>query len=206
MGNPPSPKKIGIMGGTFNPIHNGHLLLGERAYEQFGLDEVWFMPSKKQPHKENDLSITDDERIRLVEKAIEGNPHFVLSTMEFEREGFTYTADTLSLLHKELPQTSFYFIIGGDSLYTIEKWYLPEVIFEHANIIATGRDGIDEPLVLQKITELKERFQANIHYLKVPRIDISSNDIRQLLRNTSSVRYMVPDNVYQYILEKELYR
>ncbi len=206
MGNPPSPKKIGIMGGTFNPIHNGHLLLGERAYEQFGLDEVWFMPSKKQPHKENDLSITDDERIRLVEKAIEGNPHFVLSTMEFEREGFTYTADTLSLLHKELPQTSFYFIIGGDSLYTIEKWYLPEVVFEHANIIATGRDGIDEALALRKITELKERFQANIHYLKVPRIDISSNDIRQLLKNESSVRYMVPDNVYQYILEKGLYR
>ena len=110
-------RKIGIMGGTFDPIHIGHLILGEAAYEQFGLDEVWFLPAGNPPHKRNRAGQAKDaQRVEMVRRAIASNPHFVLCTKEMKDEGYTYSYRTLEAMRKEHPGTEFYFIIGADSL------------------------------------------------------------------------------------------
>ncbi len=121
--------KIGIMGGTFNPIHFAHLILAESAYEELNLDKILFMPSKKPPHKLNESIESDEHRIQMIQLAIKSNPHFDLSCVELEREGITYTADTLEELNRNYPQDEFYFIIGADSLFQIEDWWHPEQIF-----------------------------------------------------------------------------
>ena len=103
-------KKIGIMGGTFNPIHNAHLMMAQAAYEQYKLDEVWFMPSKNPPHKQKQDILSDEHRKRMIQFAIDEIPHFVFSDMELKRQGTTYTCDTLEQLHKDLPEAEIYFI------------------------------------------------------------------------------------------------
>lgn len=116
-------RKIGIMGGTFDPIHIGHLILGEAAYEQFGLDEVWFLPAGNPPHKRNRAGQAKDaQRVEMVRRAIASNPHFVLCTKEMKDEGYTYSYRTLEAMRKEHPGTEFYFIIGADSLFYFDEW------------------------------------------------------------------------------------
>ena len=122
-------RKIGIMGGTFDPIHIGHLILGEAAYEQFGLDEVWFLPAGNPPHKRNRAGQAKDaQRVEMVRRAIASNPHFVLCTKEMKDEGYTYSYRTLEAMRKEHPGTEFYFIIGADSLFYFDEWKNPERI------------------------------------------------------------------------------
>ena len=131
--------KIGILGGTFDPIHNGHLALGKQAYEQFSLDEIWFMPSGHPPHKKGRLVTEGKEREDMVKLAIASVPYFVYSDFELKREGNTYTAQTLSLLKEVYPQHEFYFIIGADSLYEIEQWYHPEMVMKQAVLLVAAR-------------------------------------------------------------------
>ena len=120
--------KIGIMGGTFDPIHNGHLLIGIQAKEEYDLDQIWYMPNGQPPHKK-DHKITDkNHRCNMVKFALEGQKGMIFSDFEIKRPGNTYTAQTLSLLRAAYPQNKFYFILGADSLYEIEQWYHPEQI------------------------------------------------------------------------------
>ena len=109
-------KKIGILGGTFNPIHNGHLALGQAAMEQYDLEEIWLMPSKLPPHKSHFAILSEEHRLTMTKLAAQINKNFIASDFELKREGLTYTADTLELLTKEYPDYKFYFIVGGDSL------------------------------------------------------------------------------------------
>lgn len=118
--------RIGIMGGTFDPVHMGHLQIGRQAKEEYGLEQVWFMPSGQPPHKRDHKVTAAAHRCAMVELAIEGQNGFVLSRSEVERPGDTYTAQTLALLKEGYPGHDFYFIIGADSLYEIEKWFRPE--------------------------------------------------------------------------------
>ena len=143
---------IGILGGTFDPIHKAHLALGRQAYEQFHLDAVWFMPSNHPPHKK-DHSVTAGEiRREMVSLAVRGIPGFVCSDFELRREGNTYTAKTLSLLSKEFPGDRFYFIIGADSLYEIESWYHPETVMALAVLLVAVRPyEQDHPSLEQQI-------------------------------------------------------
>ena len=113
-------RRIGILGGTFDPVHNGHLLLGEQAYREYGLDEIWFMPSHVPPHKKDHLITDGAARIRMLELATESIPYFTVSDFEMGREGNTYTAQTLALLKEAYPDIEVYFIIGADSLYQLE--------------------------------------------------------------------------------------
>ena len=122
-------KRIGIMGGTFNPIHSVHLIMAQVAYHQFHLDKVLFMPSKHPPHKDNSVIISDEHRTRMIQLAIDGNSNFEFSDLELKREVTTYTSDTLTYLTEKNPDTEYYFIIGGDSLEQLENWHKPEVIF-----------------------------------------------------------------------------
>ena len=198
-------RKIGIMGGTFNPIHTAHLILANCSYEQCNLDQVLFMPSKNPPHKLNDHIISEEHRVRMVQLAIEKNPHFALSTIEIDREGVTYTAETLSGLRREYPENEYYFIMGADSLFQIEQWRSPERIMQLSHIIAAGRDHIPKPEMKEQIRYLTEKYNGSIQFLQVPNMDISSKSLRQYRSDGKSIRYYVPDSVEQYILNNRLY-
>jgi len=199
-------KKIGIMGGTFNPIHMAHLMLAEQAYEQFQLDKILFMPTKKPPHKSLKEIISDEHRINMILKAIEGNPHFELSTLEVEREGTTYTVDTLTYLRSLNKEEEYYFIIGGDSLFDIESWKEPSRVFQLSHILASNRNQVNETELNNQMTKLMEQYNAKIELIQIPTIEISSHEIRQRCKAKKSIRYFVPYAVYRYILEHRLYR
>ncbi len=198
--------KVGIMGGTFNPIHFAHLILAESAYEELKLDKVLFMPSKKPPHKLQESIASDEHRTRMIELAIRDNRHFELSCMELKREGITYTADTLKELNKKNPQDEFFFIMGADSLFQIEDWWKPQQIFHLSDIVAAVRDHATRQEITEQMNHLTVIFGARIHLLYTPNMDISSNMLRQYLRSGKTIRYYVPDSVFQYIRKHDLYK
>lgn len=199
-------KKIGIMGGTFNPIHIGHLMLGQTALEQFQLDKVLFMPTKNPPHKRYDHIVDEAIRAEMVEIAIKENPHFELSTFEMDREGITYTADTLIQLTKQNPDEEYYFIVGADSLFYLDSWKNPDKIFKLSKFLAAVRGQTTNKEMLQKIAELNETFQASVELLNSPNIDISSSEIRERVKNGMNIQYYVMPDVARYIQSNNLYR
>ncbi len=197
--------KLGIMGGTFNPIHFGHLFLAENAYEQIGLDQILFMPSKNPPHKAKPSQVTDQQRVEMIALAIGDNPHFALSTFELERSGYTYTADTLTLLKEENPEKEYYFIVGADSLFMMHQWYQPQTIFSLCTVVAAGRDNVDPERLEQQAEYLRQQYQANIMLLDMPTIQIASGEIRKRMKEQRSVRYYLPEAVIEYINKNRLY-
>lgn len=198
-------EKIGIMGGTFNPIHFGHLILAQNALEQLELDKILFMPTNNPPHKEKAELATDYDRAQMIRLAIQGNPCFELSQLEYEREGITYTADTLTILKKQCPDTEWYFIVGADSLFEMESWKDPQTIFNLCTILAAGRDQVPAKEIDEQIKLLKENYKARIIHFKMPVIEISSSEIRNKAAEKKSVRYYVPDSVKDYIEQNGLY-
>jgi len=198
--------KIGIMGGTFNPIHFGHLFLAEKAFEQIGLDQILFMPSKNPPHKAKPDSVTDQQRVDMITLAIQDNPHFVLSPMELYRDGMTYTADTLDILKKENMDTQYYFIVGADSLFMMQSWMNPETIFELCTVVAASRDHVQTEKMKEQIVLLENLYHANILLIEMPTIQISSAVIRERIATEKTVRYYIPESVHVYIKENQLYR
>lgn len=198
-------KKVGILGGTFNPIHMGHLVLAESAREAFLLDEILFIPSGI-PYMKNQKEVLEvSERVAMTSLAIEDNPHFALSTIEAENPDNSYTFETICKLKERHPNTDYYFIIGADSLFHIESWKQPETIFDQTTIIAAVRDSLGLEACQNKAAQLKERYQANILLLPHRMIDISSTEIRERIREKKSIRYMLPDKVIAYIDRKNLY-
>lgn len=199
-------KKTGIMGGTFNPIHYGHLLLAEEARKYCNLDEVLFIPSGNSYMKDTTEILDGKIRAAMTAAAIEDNPYFSLSTIELDREGATYTCDTLRELNALHPDTAYYFIMGADSLFTIERWKNPEEIMEMCTLIAAARGEKSEVAIQEKADELKKRFQAETLILPPRQIDLSSSEIRGKIKKEESVRYMVPDQVFSYIQKHHLYQ
>lgn len=198
-------KKVGIMGGTFNPIHHGHLFLAENAYEQIGLDQVLFMPSKLPPHKNNLYIVSEEHRKDMVMLAIQDNPHFAFSNMELEREGITFTADTLTILTKEHPDTEYYFIVGADSFFMMPEWRDPKTVFRLSTILVAGRDEIGEDELDKQAQYLKDNFGARSIILRMPSLQISSAVIRERIAANKSIRYYIPDKVLEYISIQRLY-
>lgn len=200
-------KRIGIMGGTFDPIHMGHLILGEKAYEQLSLDCVWFMPSGNPPHKRNrDGQATDEQRVEMVRRAISKNDHFALSLIEMHEEGYTYTYRTLENLKMENPDTDYYFIIGADSLMDFESWREPQRICQACTLVVATRNHTPIKELDAKMEELSRRFGGSFVRLDTMNIDVSSRLLRQWLAEGKSLRYYVPDEVIRYICEQEMYR
>ena len=192
------------MGGTFNPIHFGHLLLGETAYEQFSLDEVLFMPTKNPYYKKLTNSVTEEDRMQMVQLAIRDNSHFTFSGEELDREGTTYTVETLTNLTERNPDCAYYFIMGADSLYHIESWKDTEKVLPMAVILVAGRGDLSSSLSSQ-IEYIENKYDASIHFLNSPSLEISSNDIRRRIRAGESIRYLLPREVEEYIYEHKLY-
>ena len=199
-------EKVGIMGGTFNPIHNGHLLLAQAARESLNLDRILFMPSGNSYMKETSQILDGDTRAQMVRLALLGNPYFLFSDLELKREGATYTCDTLAILKAQNPQTQYYFILGEDNLLTLKCWKNPAFILQNCVIAGAVRASEDNSRIKKAAELLKKEYQADIRILPTRRIDISSSEIRERLKNGQSVRYMLPERVYDYIQKKQLYR
>ena len=201
-------RKIGIMGGTFNPIHYAHLLLAENAREQFGLDRIIFIPSG-QPYmkvQKEDKNIPSGElRYQMVKMAIQENPYFTCSRIEIDRPGKTYTVDTLHELQKMYPGDELFFIMGADSLLSMESWYQFEDIFQMAAILVAVRDDTDEKKLTDVITRMKSKYLADIRMVMTGRMDISSTMIREKIKTGKSVRYLLPEDCVEYICLKNLY-
>lgn len=198
-------KKVGIMGGTFNPVHMGHLILAEQAMDHYRLDEILFIPSGVSYMKEQEDVLPAKLRMDMTSLAIEDNPRFALSDLEVAREGNTYTYETLGLLKQTHPETDYYFLAGADSLFHITDWMHPELIFDQCKLIAAVRKGIDEEQCRQKADMLEKQFGADILLLPARNIDISSTEIRERVRSGKSIRYLVPDKVIAYIDKKHLF-
>ncbi len=200
-------KKIGIMGGTFNPIHFGHLILAEAAYEQYHLDKVLIMPAKEPSHKTISDTITEEDRVEMVKRAIKGNDHFELSLLEINREGITYTIDTLTELHEEDSEIEYYFIMGADSLFHFNSWKEPEKILKLTNILVANRDLSTFSALNSQIDYLSDKYdEANISLLDTPNLEISSHALRKRVRQNLSIKYYVPESVEEYIKDHGLYR
>lgn len=197
--------RIGIMGGTFNPIHHVHLIMAEEARRQFHLKKVLFMPSKNPPHKKKGRIVSDAHRKRMIKHAIADNPHFEFSDVELKREGTTYTRDTLSFMRERHPNDTFYFILGGDSLASMETWYEPAEIFANCHILAAGREDTDSSRVQSWIQFYKEKYKAHISQIEMPPLTISSEMIRRKLDEGHSISDFVPSCVERYIRANGLY-
>ena len=200
-----SGRKIGILGGSFDPIHNGHLAIARAAYTDFDLDEVWFIPAGHSPNK-NESGMTPSEyRAEMVALAVKPYPYFKMSTVEIEAEETSYTYLTLTKLKEACPDTDFFFIMGADSLDYLEKWYHPEIICEKAVILAAVRDDMDLLEVEKKISALKQLFPAEIYPIEGGKTDISSSEIRAALRRGKTDISLIPPKVLAYIQEHHLY-
>lgn len=200
--------KIGIMGGTFDPIHNGHLMLGEYAYRHFGLDEVWFMPNGNPPHKNNPAIQKDTaDRVHMTGLAIEGVPYFRLCTYETERREKSYSCQTMTHFRMKYPEYEFYFIIGADSLFSIESWYDVEGLIRLVTILAAYRDDVDTPEEMNRqIRYLNQKYKGDIRLLRTPLLNISSHEIREQIAEGCFQNLPVPKKVAAYIQEQHLYQ
>ena len=196
--------KIGVLGGTFDPIHKGHLIIGEFARISAKLDKVIFIPSGTHPFKDNEV-ITDPKiRCKMVELAIKSNPYFEVSTIEIERTGINYTIDTIRYLKQEYKEAEIYFIIGSDILFEIEKWYKFEKLIKLCQFILFYRTDKEEK-ISEIINKLKSRYNINIKKVNSPLLPISSTEIRQRVKQGKSIKYLVEENVEKYILENNIY-
>lgn len=199
--------KIGIVGGTFYPIHKGHLMLAEYAKKEYHLDKIWFMPNKIPPHKSNaSIEAMMKHRVEMVKLAIGANPDYVLQPYEVEHTDVSYSYRTLEHFRETYPRDTFYFIIGADSLFAIESWVKPERILKSCVILAAFRDGKNLEEMQRQISYLNEKYGGDIRLLHTPNTDVSSTDIRRRLRCGETVGGMVPKEVETYMKEQHLFQ
>jgi len=187
--------KIGILGGTFNPIHIGHLILAEEAREKLKLNKIVFVPTYLPPHKDNPDIAQASLRLEMVKIAIKGNRHFSVSDIEIKRDGRSYTIDTIKEFKKAHPVDELYFIIGSDLLKYLDEWKDLNEIIRIVKFIAATRPGY--PL---------EKIPSHISTIPIRAVDISGFEIRSAIKENKSFRYLVPEGVFTYIERKRLYR
>lgn len=199
--------KIGIMGGTFDPIHNGHLALATYAAENFALDEVWFMPNGNPPHKDSeDIESLTKHRVEMVKLAIKQDTRFMLQLYEVERKEINYSYLTMEHFKQQYPEHHFYFIIGADSLFAFESWKCPDKLLQTCTLLAAYRDGMEESQMHEQIQYLNEKYHADVRLINMPDVDISSTEIRDRLKQGETIQDMVPKNVFDYIEQHKLFK
>lgn len=196
-------RKTGILGGTFNPIHLAHLRMAEQAYKQFALDEMWLIPAKLPPHK-RDQVFSDEHRLNMLRLAISEHPELSLHLYEFLKDGVSYTVETLKALHERYPDTEFYYLMGEDSLRDFHTWYHPEEISRLATIIVAPRSE-DSDAFLTLLTRRRKEYGNAFPVLSMPQILISSTSIRSGMKDGASMLSSVPEKVYEYMKEHQLY-
>lgn len=186
-------KKIGILGGTFDPPHHGHLLIANEVLFALGLDEIWFMPNQEPPHKQKSQLISNRDRVEMLRLAIEGNDQFKISTVELEREGPSFTVDTMKIISQKYPDIQFFFIIGADMIEYLPKWHKINELVELVQFV-----GVERP-------DYSHETNFSIIYVDAPAMEVSSSMIRDRLQKGKQVRYLLPDAVIHYIEENHLY-
>ncbi len=199
--------KIGLMGGTFNPVHKAHLNIAEAAYRQFSLDIVYFMPSGHPGYKDDKELASGENRLKMIELAIEGIPYFKTEDIELLRPGNTYTSDTLRELKVKYPNDDFYIIMGADSIMYLERWHEPDVICKYASILVAGRNELPvRQLELQRDMLIKT-FNADISFIKTKEMDISSSNIRKAVKDNDMpyLSKVLPKKELKFIIENRLY-
>lgn len=202
----PGGRRLGVMGGTFDPIHYGHLVTAEAAAEEFGLEQVIFVPAGQPPHKPLGAVSEARHRYLMTVLATVPNPRFTVSRVDINRPGPSYTVDTLRELHRRFdPATELYFITGADAMLQILQWKDAESLFALCHFIAATRPGFRLERLQTVLGPVAERYRERIHPLQVPALAISSTDIRRRVREGRSVRYLLPDAVMHYILKSGLY-
>lgn len=199
-------KKIGIMGGTFNPIHFGHLAIAQKAQAQSALNEVLFIPSGV-PYMKNLAEVLPAKaRCEMTRLAIRDVPSFHLSMIEAVKTQNTYTFETLKDLRAADPLAQYYFILGADSLWAMEHWKNPDEIFQNCHILAAVRDDKSQKDMEIQIAYLNEKFGAKISILEIAAMDISSSMIRDRVKNSLPIHGLVPEAVETYIYDHRLYQ
>lgn len=197
--------KVGIMGGTFDPPHIGHLISAEYTAAELELDCVMFIPTGFKAYKSAENAASAADRYAMTAAATASNERFDISDIEVKNTSINYTSDTLEKMHGIYPGTHFYFIVGADSLDYMDEWHEPEKLFRLCTVAAVGRPGFDTARISAKSELLKRRFDADIIYIDMPQIDISSTEIKNRVRAGKSIKYMVPECVEEYIQIKRLY-
>ncbi len=197
--------RIGFLGGTFDPIHNGHLSLARTARREYELDRLLIMPSGISYLKVNKGVSPAEDRYRMCTLACNGEEGFSVSDLEIRRSGNTYTCDTVEELKRQDPDAEHYFIVGADTLFYMENWKEPERIFRSCIIAAAVRDELGREALEEKIRELTGRFAARILILPVEPVDISSSMIREAVKSGRTIRGLVPEAVEEYISSRGLY-
>jgi nicotinate-nucleotide adenylyltransferase len=187
--------KIGILGGTFNPVHIGHLILAEEAREKLGLDKIIFVPTALPPHKDNFNIAPASDRFKMLKLATQGNKFFAVSDIEIKRQGRSYTIDTLKEFKKKYSQDELYFIIGSDLLKYLGEWKDLNEIIKMVKFVAATRPGY--PL---------EQIPQNIQTLAIRAVDVSGFEVRGCVQENKSFGYLVPDKVFDYIKKRKLYK
>lgn len=196
--------RLGIMGGTFDPIHHGHLVTAEAAYDRLGLDVVVFMPAGSPAFKQGKKIASAEDRYAMTLLATSDNPHFLTSRFEIDRKGVTYTAETLRRLRKLYPDNvEFYFITGADAINEVVSWRDAEDIARLAHLVGATRPGYDLATAEAELAASQMNF--DVSYLKVPALAISSSYLRDRVAANQSLRYLTPDSVSGYIYKKQLY-
>ncbi|MFK7820461.1 MAG: nicotinate-nucleotide adenylyltransferase [Planctomycetaceae bacterium] len=197
--------KLGIFGGTFDPVHLGHLVLAEWCREECELDEVWFVPAPSPPHKDDHTITPAKQRAEMLDFAVSGCPHLGVSRIEFEREGPSYTVDTLQQLATEGADRELFLLIGADSLNDFGSWRQPERIAELATIVAVNRGRDALPSAEETIALVGKDVANRVQHIHIPPIDISATEIRARVEAGNSIRFLTPRAVEAFIRENKLY-
>jgi nicotinate-nucleotide adenylyltransferase len=200
--------RVGIFGGTFDPIHMGHLLLAEQCREQVPLDQVWFMVSAAPPHKREREVTSFDKRVEMVQLAIAGNPAFQVNEMEKDRKGPSYTAETLAELRAQHPDTEYHWILGSDCLPDLPHWHEPVKVVSQAKLVVVARPGWPawSAEQLRSALHLPPDYPLHMLLVAAPLVDFASRDLRRRISEGKSIRYFVSPAVLAYIQDKKLYR
>lgn len=186
-------KRVGILGGTFDPPHIGHLIIANEVLYAKGLDEIWFMPNHEPPHKIKTGSVLNEQRVQMLKLAIKGNDKFLIQTIELNREGKSYTVDTIKVLTQEYPDIDFYFIVGADMVEYLPKWHKIDELMQMVKFISVNRPNY----------QVETSF--DVEYVEVPDVNISSNLIRNRMESGKTISFLVNDEVERYIKENHLY-
>ncbi len=199
-------RRLGIMGGTFDPVHLGHLVAAEAAREEYALERVLFVPTGSPPHKPDQTVTEAEHRLAMVLLATAGHPHFLVSRVEIDRPGPSYTVDTLRQLTATYLGWELYFITGADAVLELDTWKEPGEILRLCRLVVVGRPGYDQHRLREMVDRLRRDTGACINVLASPALAISSRELRRRAAQGRSLRYLVPREVEDYILKHCLYQ
>lgn len=186
-------RKIGLLGGTFDTPHHGHLLIANEVFHELELDEIWFLPNQEPPHKKKSALISTEDRLNMLKLALEDVAYFKIETIELERPGPSYTYDTIQQLKKLHPDKSFYFIIGADMVEYLPKWYKIDELVHMVSFV-----GVNRPTY-------QDKTSYPIIHIDIPEFQVSSSLIRERIQEGKSIRYLLPDSLIEYLKENHLY-